>query len=95
MFVQVIKGRTSDAAGIRRQLERWMEEVRPGAVGFLGSTGGVADDGTSIAMVRFTDEAAARANAARPEQGAWWEEMAKYYDGEPTFRESSDTTRTQ
>lgn len=34
MFVQVIKGRTDDSAGPRRQLERWQEELRPGAIGF-------------------------------------------------------------
>ena len=34
MFVQVIKGRTEDAVGLRRQLDRWRDEVRPGAIGF-------------------------------------------------------------
>lgn len=92
MFVQVIKGRTSDAAGLRRQTERWRDEVRPGAVEFLGSTAGFADDGTFIVFARFVDEAAAKANSSRAEQGAWWEETAKYFDAEPTFRESTDVT---
>ena len=30
MFVQVIKGRTSDAEGLQRQADRWVAEVRPG-----------------------------------------------------------------
>lgn len=90
MFVQVIKGRTRDAAGVRRQSERWRDDVRPGAKGFLGSTVGIADDGTFIAFARFADEAAARANSDRPEQSAWWEETSKFFDGEPTFRESND-----
>lgn len=92
MFVQVIKGRTSDSAGIQRQTERWRDEIRSGARGFLGSTIGVADDGTFVALARFSDEAAARENSERPEQAAWWEETSKYFDGEPTFRESSDVT---
>jgi hypothetical protein len=92
MFVQVIKGRTSDAAGLRRQSERWRDEVRPGAIGFLGSTIGIADDGTFVAIARFADEKSARANNDRPEQSAWWEETSKYFDGAPTFRESSDTS---
>jgi hypothetical protein len=92
MFTQVIKGRTSDPAGLRRQSERWREEVRPGAIGFLGSTVGIADDGTFIAFARFADAASAQANSDRPEQSAWWEETKKYFDGEPTFRESSDIT---
>ena len=48
--------------------------------------------GAPIAIVRFEDEASARANAERPEQTAWFEGMAKLYDGEPTFTESSDVT---
>ena len=90
MFVQVIKGKTSDPAGVRLQNTRWNDELRPGAKGFLGSTIGVAPDGTFFAFARFTDDAAAKANSARAEQGEWWEETAKLFDGEPTFFESSD-----
>jgi quinol monooxygenase YgiN len=92
MFVQVIKGKTRDAAAMRKRSESWREELRPGAKGFLGSTVGVADDGTFIVFARFADEAAARANSDRPEQAAWWAETAKLIDGEPEFRESSDVT---
>jgi hypothetical protein len=92
MFVQVIKGRTSDPEGMRRQMERWRDEVRPGAVGFLGSTSGIADDGTFVAFARFEDEAAAQKNSERSEQSAWWQETSKYFDGEPSFRNSSDVT---
>ena len=31
MFVQAIEGRVADPEGLRRQLERWMSELRPGA----------------------------------------------------------------
>jgi hypothetical protein len=41
MFVQVIQGHVSDAAQVRAQLDRWVEEVAPGAVGWLGSTSGL------------------------------------------------------
>ena len=92
MFVQVIKGRTSDAEAVRQRGEVWAADVRPGAKGFLGSTVGVADDGTFFAIVRFEDEASAMANSQRPEQTAWWEETAKVFDGEPSFRQSSDTS---
>ena len=92
MFVQVIEGRTSDAAAIIEHGERWQRELRPGAIGYLGVTAGVTAEGRTIAVVRFDDEASARANAARPEQTAWFEDMAKLYDGEPTFTESSDVT---
>ena len=91
MFAQVIQGKTSDAEGFRRQMDRWEQDLKPGAKGFVGSTGGIAPDGTVIAVIRFESEEAANANSARPEQGAWFEELRKYYDGEPTFVNSSDT----
>jgi hypothetical protein len=92
MFVQIIEGRTSDAKALMEHGEQWQHDVRPGAIGYLGITAGVTADGRSIAIARFEDEAAARANSERPEQTAWWEGMAKLYDGEPSFSESSDVT---
>jgi hypothetical protein len=90
MFVQVIQGRISDAEGLRAALDRWEKDLAPGAVGWLGSTGGVTEDGRAIAVVRFESEEAARRNSERPEQGSWWRETEKLYDGEVTFRNSSD-----
>jgi hypothetical protein len=92
MFVQVIEARTKDAAGVIEHGKRWQQELRPGATGYLGSTSGVTADGRSIAVVRFEDEAAAQANADRPEQTAWFEGFLKLIDGEPTFANSSDAT---
>ena len=92
MFVQIIEGRTKDAEGMKRQGEAWQTDLRPGAAGYLGVTAGTSADGRTIAIVRFESEEAARANSERPEQGAWFEEMRKYFDGEPSFRESSDVT---
>ena len=91
MFVQVIQGKAKDAAGIRKQFERWNEELRPNARGFLGSTGGVADDGEFIAVARFESEEAARANSDSPEQDAWWRETEQYLDGEASFYDTTDT----
>ena len=85
MFVQVIEGRAKDAEGLRSQVEKWRRELSPGAKGWLGSTAGVADDGTFMGVVRFESEAAAQANSDRPEQGAWWEETKGYFDGDVTF----------
>jgi hypothetical protein len=90
MFVQIIRATTSDGEGLHRQLERWMSELRPGAGGFLGSTGGVTDDGDAFIAARFESEDAARANSDRPEQGAWWAETERLFDGPVTFVESGD-----
>jgi hypothetical protein len=92
MFVQIIEGRAADAEALRRQGDRWEEEVRPGAVGVLGVTSGVTADGRTITLARFESAEAAQANAARPEQGAWWSEMEKCYEGPVSFTESSDIT---
>ncbi len=89
MFVQVIQGQVSDAAKVRAQLDKWLAEVAPGAVGWLGSTSGVTDDGRVVALARFESEEAAQQNSDRPEQGAWWQEMAALFDGEPVFHNST------
>lgn len=90
MFIQVIQGRTSDADALRAAIDRWEKDLAPGAVGWLGSTGGVTADGRTIAVVRFESEEAARRNSERPEQDRWWRETEKLYDGGATFKESSD-----
>lgn len=90
MFVQIIEGRVADLDGLRRQMERWHTELRPGATGFLGSTSGVTDDGRFIAFARFESAAAAKANSDRAEQGRWWTETEKSLAGDVTFTDSED-----
>jgi hypothetical protein len=92
MFAQVIKGRTSDPTAFRSAIDRWMRDLAPGSIGWLGSTGGVTDDGRFIEVVRFESADAAGRNAARPEQGQWWEETSQTVDGEATFADSEDVT---
>ena len=89
MFVQVIQGKVSDKERARERMESWISELAPGSVGWLGSTGGVTDDGTLVLLARFESEEAARANSERPEQGEWWAETEKIFDGEPTFKDSA------
>jgi hypothetical protein len=90
MFAQVIQGRTSDPDALRAATEQWVEELSPGAVGWLGSTAGVTDDGRVVLVARFESADAARHNSDRPEQGRWWEDARRLFDGEPTFLESDD-----
>ena len=92
MFAQVIQGRTSDAEGLSAALDRWVQDLAPGSIGWLGSTGGVTDDGRFVAVVRFESADAAARNSQRPEQSAWWEETQRLFDGEVTFRDSEDVT---
>lgn len=90
MFIQVIQGRTSDADGLLAAIDRWVRDLSAGAVGWLGSTGGVTEDGRAITVVRFESEEVARHNSERPEQDRWWRETEKLFDGGVTFSDSSD-----
>jgi hypothetical protein len=89
MFVQVIQGQVSDAALVRRQLEKWVAEVAPGAVGWVGSTAGVTEGGQLVALARFESEEGAQQNSDRPEQTAWWNEMATLFTDDPVFHNST------
>ncbi len=88
MFVQVIEGRVSDPQEVHAALERWAQELAPGATGWLGSTAGVTEDGRFVALARFESEQDARRNSDRPEQGEWWAATAPLFTGEPTFHDS-------
>jgi len=90
MFAQVFQGRTSDGSALMAAVDRWTRELGPTAVGWLGSTSGVTDDGTFIGVARFESAEAARRNSDRPEQGEWWAETEKLFDGEVTFHDSED-----
>jgi hypothetical protein len=92
MFVQVMEGKVADAARLQQQMDRWLRDLRPGAEGYLGSTGGVTDSGDCIMIARFASEAAARRNSERPEQGAWWADTEACFDGPVRFHESTDVT---
>jgi hypothetical protein len=92
MFVQVIQGQVSDVGEVRAAWDRWVQELAPSAAGWLGSTGGVTDDGRFVSLVRFESEDAARRNSDRPEQDQWWRETSKLFVGEATFRDSNDVT---
>lgn len=84
MFVQVLKARVKDAPGLEKQWQRWGEQVKPSAEGYLGATAGITDDGRFVAVVRFASEEAARRNSDRPEQGEWWAETERVLE-DPSF----------
>jgi hypothetical protein len=92
VFVQVIQGQVADAEQLRAAMDRWAQELAPGAIGWLGTTAGVTEDGRFIALARFQSQEAARRNSDRPEQDRWWAETAELFTGEATFNDSSDVT---
>ena len=92
MFIQVIQGKTSQRDQLRTLAEAWRDEGGVGAVGYLGGTYGVTDDGDFIGVVRFTSREDAMANSARPETGAFAERMGALMDGAVQFHDCGDVT---
>ena len=90
MFIQVIQGMCSDEATLRRQMDRWREDLAPGADGWLGGTYGMTDDGQFVGVVRFESREAAARNSLRPEQGEWWAAVEKCFDGEVIFHDCDE-----
>ncbi len=90
MFMQIIQGRITDPAAARELMDRWQRDLEPGAVGYLGSTHGITDDGMLVAVVRFESAEAARRNSARAGQAAWWQEMERCFAGPISFHDCED-----
>lgn len=89
MFVQIIKAKVLDAPALVGRIREWLDQLGPGAEGWLGTTSGITADGQLITLVRFESEEAARRNSERVEQGEWWAKTAEYLEN-PVFIDSSD-----
>lgn len=94
MFVQVFQAKVRDADLWARQVAAWRREIKPKTTGFLGFTSGVTADGDMITAARFRSEESARVDNDLPEQGAWFEETSKAFDGEVTFHDCRDVDVT-
>jgi hypothetical protein len=92
VFIQVIQGMCNDADRMHRQMDRWGEQLEPGATGFLGGTYGLTDDGEFVGVVRFASKEDAMRNSQRPEQDAWWQETSSCFDGDVSFHDCDDVT---
>lgn len=90
MFIQVIQGTCNDGDRLHQRMDLWRDQLEPGASGFLGGTYGLTDDNEFIGVVRFDSKESAMRNSARAEQGAWWAETEKCFDGPVTFHDCDD-----
>jgi hypothetical protein len=90
MFIQIIQGTCRDSDALHRQMDLWRQEMGPTAEGWLGGTYGITDDNTFIGVVRFESREAAARNSTRPEQGAWWAQTERCFDGEVTFHDCDE-----
>lgn len=91
MFVQLIRAKAADPAGIKETGDKWDAELRSKAIGFLGVTTGITTGGELVTLARFKDAASAKANSELPEQTAFFARMRSFIDGEPSFQETEDT----
>jgi hypothetical protein len=92
VFIQVIQGKTSRPEDVRALADSWKTEGSAGAVGWLGGTYGVTDDGDFLGVIRFTSRDEAMQNSARPETGAFAEKMGQVLDGAVEFHDCDDVT---
>ena len=92
MFIQLIQGKCNRPNDLRRLLDRWQAELGPSSPGWLGATYGFAEDGTSVAVVRFESREKAMENSAKPEQDQWFNEVQKCYVGPMEFLDCDDVT---
>lgn len=90
MFIQIIEGRTDRPEELHERLEIWQRDLMPKAIGYLGSTGGCTSSGDCILIARFESRDAAQRNSDRPEQGQWWAETEKCFDGPIRFHDTDD-----
>ncbi|GAA1848503.1 hypothetical protein [Asanoa iriomotensis] len=90
MFVQIIQGHVRDAGQLKAALDEWVRDISPGAKGWIGSTGGVTDQGEFIGLAKFTDLVSAHRNSERPDQDAWWKRTSQLFDGEVTFHDADN-----
>jgi hypothetical protein len=92
VFIQVIQGKSSREDEMRALAESWREEEGATAVGYLGGTYGVTDDGDFLGVIRFTSREDATKNSQRPETGAFAEKMGALMDGPVEFHDCGDVT---
>jgi len=89
MFIQVMQAKCSRADEVRAFSETYESDD---AVGFLGGTFGVTDDGQFLGIVRFSSAETAAANSARPETDAWAKEFGALLDGPVSFADYDDVS---
>jgi hypothetical protein len=80
VFIQVLRGQATNREGLLGQLDTWLKDLSSDADGWLGSTGGITDDGRFIASFRFESQQAAQKNSDRSEQTQWWNETSRHLD---------------
>lgn len=85
MFIQIIQGKCTKQDELHARFDTWLRDLAPSAPGWLGGTFGFTDDNMFVGVVRFEDKQKAMTNSDRPEQGQWWAETERLFDGPVEF----------
>jgi hypothetical protein len=85
VFIQIIQGKCTKQDEMHARFDTWLRDLAPSAPGWLGGTFGFTDDDMFVGVVRFEDKAKAMTNSDRPEQGRWWAETERLFDGPVEF----------
>jgi hypothetical protein len=85
VFIQIIQGKCTKQDEMHAQFDKWLRDLAPSAPGWLGGTFGFTDDDMFVGVIRFEDKEKAMTNSDRPEQGQWWSETERLFDGPAEF----------
>lgn len=85
MFIQIIQGKCTKQDEMHAQFDTWLRDLALSAPGWLGGTFGFTDDDMFVGVIRFEDKEKAMTNSDRPEQGQWWSETERLFDGPVEF----------
>jgi hypothetical protein len=86
MFVELLQGNAADPKRFRKAWERVLEQVADEGSGYRGTTSGVTEAGTFVALVGFESEETARITLDRLHELSAWDQL-KALTAPLTFRE--------
>lgn len=86
MFVELVRGRAVDRAGLHEAWDQAVAGIVDDAVGWLGATAGLASHGGFVAFLGFESEEAARITMDRLDGRAAWDRLTSLVP-DRTFRE--------
>ena len=80
MYLRVVRARSDDEGGTRKNWEAWHGGVAPGLTGWLGGTAGVNEEGEVAALLMFEDEGSARRADGLLARSSEWRDFATSLD---------------
>ena len=92
MFAQVIQAKTSNPQALDAAINRWLRILRRAPLAGWAAPAGLLKMAEPSPLCASNPRRMPAATADRPEQDQWWSETSKLFDGEATFRDSTDVS---